>query len=170
MKAAIATLYEPTDVHEAFREWGAACGPSALAAAFGCNVADVRHLFPFHRGWVNPSHMIAALDLAGVHHREPRPGETHPCRGLLFIQFLGPWMKPGVPIAARYKHTHWIAVVRNHEAERLVWDCNSETGWMLFEQWRAVLAPELIAHNRGSDGWRVARAIELVPRATKGTP
>lgn len=165
----IDSLAEPTDVDEAYREWGAACGPSSLAAALGCDVADVRRLFPGHRGWVNPTHMLQALSLTGLRHREPRPGETHPCRGLLFIQFLGPWMAPGVPIAARYKRTHWIAVVRNREAERLVWDCNSTTGWMLFEQWRSVLVPELIAHNRGSDGWRVAKAIELIPRSAQET-
>jgi len=170
MKAPIATLYEPTDVHEAYREWGAACGPSALAAALGCEVNDVRRLFPGYRGWVNPTHMLAALRQAGVEHRTPRPGESHPCRGLMFVQFLGPWMAEGVPIAARYKRTHWVAVVRTTAAERLIWDVNSETGWMLFEQWCEVLVPQLLDHNRGSDGWRVARAIELVPTASKGAP
>ena len=43
-----------------------------------CNVADVRHLFPNHKGWVNPTHMLAALDLARLGDVLHRADDTRP--------------------------------------------------------------------------------------------
>lgn len=111
------TRFTSADVDAAHSTWGCNCGPAALAAICNLTLDEVRPLFPDFPGYTNPTRMFAALKSTGgrwnwssVTIAEQPP--TWPSYGIARIQWLGPWMQPGVPIAARYKHTHWVGVSR----------------------------------------------------------
>src|SRR5687768_1685881 len=102
---------------EAAREWGFNCGPGALCAVLDKTPDELRpHLLDFEqRGYTNPTLMVGILRGLGVaHHRVwrcdlPVPDPVYPKFGLVRVQWAGPWTKPGVPMAVRYRKTHWIA-------------------------------------------------------------
>jgi hypothetical protein len=156
-------FYVPTDVDAQHEAWGASCGPAALAALLACQVADLRRLFP--RPWTTPTDMRHALSLCDVRwDSTPRDLEGHwpephamPTHGLAFIQWDGPWLKPGVPQRAAYLYTHWIAV--DHGA---VYDVNAN-GWLPRLAWDTKLAPALAGDvERGTGLWYVRAGLELV--------
>lgn len=149
-------LYAPTDVLEAHDTWGASCGAASLAALLGRPVMDVRNLFRRYPGWVTPTAMGEAVLLAG---RTWSSIYTTclPKHGLAWVQFEGPWEKPGVPPGAAYRHTHWIAADQSHGV--MVYDCNA--GWIAPEEWRDSVLPELMAMHRRCTGWRIRKAWEV---------
>lgn len=127
------------------------CGPAAL-----CAVADllpdeaVSKLRGFERkGYTNPLMMQHALRDLGIKFNRVYEciGQGVPCNaiwpvfGLARIQWGGPWMKAGVPIAARYRHTHWIAV-----DEEMRFDVNAMCvgGWLPRAEWETQLVPWLL--------------------------
>lgn len=127
--------YSPGDMELAAEQFGAACGHGALAAALGCPVRLAVPLFE-RPGWINIPMMTAAIVAAGWTYRKvrtiPRSGT-----GVAMVQFLGPWMKDGVPPAARCKYRHWIAVADGV----LHWDANWPE-WAGARVW-SLRAPEL---------------------------
>lgn len=155
--------YVPTDLDAAYEAWGCNCGPAALAALLGVECEAVRALFPGFekRRYVNPTHMLQALlQLPGradgtINSRNPQRPEF----GLLFVQWGGPWLKPGVPIGAAYRHTHWIAV--DGEA---VFDVNADT-WVSRQDWedpQSGVAAWIMSHVPRCDGtWSVRTAISV---------
>lgn len=118
----------------------AACGQAALAALLERPLADVRHAFPPHR-WVNLTQMRAALSTLGAQwtNGSSSTWEGVPQRGLVLIQFHGPWTRPSAPVSAALKHAHWVAVVKPKSPHRLpaierplamVFDVNAlDAGW-----------------------------------------
>lgn len=164
-------LYTPPDRDEAWETWKCSCGPGALAALLSRKCEEVRDLFPGYerRGYANPTHLREALDLAGVKHHGI--GAKLPTRGLAFLQIEGPWTRPGVPVGAAYRHTHWVAVAAV-ECARPVWiyDVNAEDlvdgpcgGWLPFEGWEQCVMPHIVTHYKGATGWRVRLGIEVAP-------
>lgn len=116
-------MFTASEAETAYNTWGANCGPGALAAILDRPLDDVR---PLLRGfdqkhYTNPRMMRAALDALGVKYTWAvrRAGYLPPLHGLARVQWTGPWMKPGVPPAAAYRHTHWVAarVVGSASAE-----------------------------------------------------
>jgi hypothetical protein len=97
------------EAQRAYDAWGANCGPGALAAVLDKTLEDVQpHLIDFDRKrYTNPSMMLSALRSLGAHWHVLNEG--WPQNGLVRVQWEGPWTAPGVPIRARYRHTHWIA-------------------------------------------------------------
>ncbi len=146
-------LFNPPDADEAYESWRATCGPTAFAALVGKPVMEVRGSFPGfpEREWVNPTDMREALLAAAV------PFEVEsgiwPQRGLVFVQFTGPWTEPDVPVAAAYRHTHWIAIDGTE-----VYDVNAR-GWISKVEWMENLAPNLIRHTPRATGWYVRLGI-----------
>lgn len=98
------------------------------------------HLLDFEsKGYTNPTLMYDVLKGLGVEYQTTYRGD-HPLRGcelefgLMRIQYGGPWTKPGVPMRARYRQTHWVAV-----AGEYVFDINGihrpgyagvDVGWL----------------------------------------
>lgn len=136
------------DCERATEAWGFNCGPAALCAVLDRTPDEVR---PFMgdfeaKGYTNPTLMYAALKLAGVTAKTTYRGDV-PRRfpdvehGLVRVQWGGPWMQPGVPVGARYRRTHWIAMRDGRE----VFDVNAMGvgGWLLFEEWETALMPWL---------------------------
>ena len=147
------------DEQRAFDEWGCNCGPAALCAVLNMTPDEIRpHLREFERKrYTNPSLMAAILRDLGIpfkRHYEclgaNRPVNTrnpywYPEFGLMRVQWDGPWTRPGVPIRARYRHTHWIAVELNEHIFR-IFDVNAMCvgGWISWSEWERQLVPWLL--------------------------
>lgn len=118
--------FSPLDMNLAYEHFGAACGHGALAAALGCPVLQVVPLLK--RGWVNIPIMKDAI---AASKKRPTKHAAIPEKGcgVAMVQFLGPWMEPGIPVAARCTQRHWIGL---HDG--LVWDANCQH-WMSRREW-----------------------------------
>lgn len=143
-------LFGPPDVDQAYSAWGANCGPAALAALLGCEVAKVRPLLGDDwPGYTNPTHLRKALAAAGwqvskrtfADHREVI--ETGSA-GLAHVQFSGPWEAGGA--RAAYRHTHWISYRVTGDG-LMVFDINAVelpgNGWLPVAEWDEGVAPQL---------------------------
>lgn len=154
----------PAEADAAYEAWGCNCGPSALAAIMGMTLDSVRPLLPGfdEKRYTNPSMMNTALRAIGRPWR--KIGAAWPRYGLARIQWEGPWTEPGVPMAARYRHTHWVGSWLTKSSHG-VWDVNmlaNGTGWGRFEHWRDILVPHLTAHIPRANGrWHVTHGIEI---------
>lgn len=120
-------LVSPSDMDESNAVWGAMCGHGALAAALGVPVAYTSALFGAG-GWVNIPMMKAAINITGRTFRILREIPQHGA-AVLLVQWLGSWMGPGVPQAARCRYRHWVAV-----KEGWIWDCNIQK-WIPLSAW-----------------------------------
>lgn len=169
------------DVDEAHDEWGANCGPTALAAALGkALVEDVHDLVRApaprgdgpaeFRGFMAPRDMLGALAKAGVPYETApiiRRRTPWPRHGLVRIQWEGPWIGENIDPRAAYQYTHWIAArqpAREETAalnlsnrDMLVFDGNLNL-WIPLELWTTW--SELLWPKR-TTGWHVASCINL---------
>lgn len=168
--APIPPRFTQADAECAYDDWGANCGPGALAAILGATLDEVRPLIPEFdtKHYTNPSMMAAALRASG------RPWRKHwsdddlarwPGWGLVRIQWEGPWTQPGVPMRARYRHTHWVGSARRRDGAIGIFDINciaNGSGWGSLEDWRSIVVPWLTGSNpRASGGWHITHAIEV---------
>lgn len=160
------------DLERANDEWGANCGPGALAAICGLTLDEVRpHFGPSWPGYTNPTKMKSAL--AGIGRPfswDSTDTSEQPMRwprwGLCRVQWHGPWMEPGVPIRARYRKTHWIGCGQDRNEERGVFDVNcmsNGSGWVSYEDWAQHVAPVLAKDHdkRATGGWSLTHVIEV---------
>jgi hypothetical protein len=153
------------DANAAGEAWQFNCGPAALCGLLGLAPADVRHhLLDFERkGYTNPTLMYGALRSLGKEWKHRKPLDW-PERGLVRIQWHGRWMNEGVPMAARYRKTHWVACWRVGPS-LLVFDVNAtfDGGWLSYFEWAEKLVPWLIKECvPGGDGkWSIAHALEV---------
>ncbi len=155
---------------EAAASWGFNCGPGALCAVLGLTPEEVRpHLGDFERKhYTNPTLMFEALHSLGVEFT--RRGPDHhgsdalpwPTFGLARIQWGGPWTTPGVPMAARYRKTHWVASATNEIQGTGIFDINI-LDWTPLASWRDTLVPwllrEAVPHADGR--WWITHAVEV---------
>lgn len=161
------TRFTAADADRAHAEWGANCGPGALAAIMGMTLDEVRpHMIGFEaKRYTNPSMMNEALRSIGRPWR--KIGANWPAYGLVRVQWEGPWTKPGVPMVARYRWTHWIgADDGQHPGNPGVFDINAMangSGWTSRADWAAHIAPWIIENCvPGGDGrWHVTHALEV---------
>lgn len=157
-------LYVPTDVDEQHDSWGANCGPAAVAALLGREVAGVRELFEPWPGYTNPTLVKRALERAG--RRVTKSTEQEVQQGLGFVQFEGPWERGGA--RAAYRHTHWVALARRQwlntgRSVLMVYDAavGENGGWVQIEVYSAQIAPLYIANDKGATGWRFRQVLEV---------
>jgi hypothetical protein len=153
------------DVDRANHAWGANCGPTALAAICGLTLDEVRpHMGDFEsKRYTNPTLMFSSLRSLGV--RWSRVGTTWPTYGLARIQWEGPWTLPGVPMAARYRYTHWVGAATRNVDDIGIWDVNAMangTGWCALSDWSTHIVPFIIESTKRANGkWHVTHAIEV---------
>ena len=88
-------------------EW-AACGQTAVAGLLRLPLPAVKGAFPGHR-WCNLTQMGEALDALGVRWTRGALGSWPPARGMVQIQFEGPWTDPGASVNEALKRSHWVA-------------------------------------------------------------
>ena len=164
------------DAVRASDDWGCNCGPSALAAVTGRTLDDIRPLMgDFEKKrYTNPTLMIESLRRTG---RAFWKIEGIPTHGLLRIQWEGPWTEPGVPIRARYRHTHWVGI-QQPEAMGInfpgkispgagIFDINAMNsgGWIAFRDWAGTLVPWLLGEcePKSNGKWHVTHSIQVDP-------
>lgn len=170
----IVPLFSATDADRAYDAWGCNCGPSALAAVCGVTLDQARAAIPGfdEKRYTSPSMMYAALrQLANVSSfhvtmlgaRRQQVG--WPDFGLARIQWEGPWTEPGVPMAARYRETHWVGAQKHpSKDERAIFDVNAMSvgGVITLESWAATLVPHILQVNRRANGrWHITHSIEV---------
>jgi hypothetical protein len=151
------------EVASASAEWGCNCGPAALAACLGFRIADVRlFLSNFERrGYMNGRHMrdavlsaggiIAAETITPLRRMQELPPMAHfPRRGLMRIQFGGPWTAPKANPNWAYRHTHWAACGNLGRGDVRVFDINS--GYTTFADWTIKTIPQIGETKKQWDG------------------
>lgn len=158
--------------------WRFNCGPAALCAILGKKPEEIRpHLLDFEaKGYTNPSLMACILHDLGVDFRRVYEGvhppniARYPDFGLVRVQWGGPWTKDGVPMRARYRHTHWIATRRIGEESpdgqgREVFDVNAMSigGWLPWIEWESQLVPWLLkqVEPKGNGDWWPTHCWEI---------
>jgi hypothetical protein len=136
------------------------------------------HLLDFERkGYTNPSLMAGILrglripfkrtfEQKGACRRDALETAVYPHRGLVRIQWDGPWCDLGRPVRARYRHTHWIAVRGEGARDREAFDVNaiSVGGWLPWREWFSDLVPWLLkqAKSKGNGQWWPTHCWELL--------
>lgn len=153
------------DANHAYETWGANCGPGAIAAIMGLTLQELRpHLGDFERKhYTNPTMMWQILRSLGARWYLLKPPGDWPLNGLVRVQWEGPWTAPGVPMRARYKHTHWVAArTRPHGVG--VFDINAMNsgGWIGLQDWSRVIVPWILKDMpRSSGGWHMTHVVEI---------
>lgn len=158
------------DAQRAHDEWGCNCGPGALAGLLGCTLDQIRPwMGDFEsKRYTNPTLMFSILRSLGM--RWTNRGQLWPSVGLARIQWHGPWMAEGVPVQARYRHTHWVATAGCGIFEPFaIFDINcinNGTGWVSFDEWQSVLVPWLTRHTNRADGkWSITHGLQFTAAA-----
>lgn len=162
------TRFTLADAERAREEWGANCGPGAVAAIMGMTLDEVRPHFAAAgfaaKHYTNPTMMRDVLRRIARPH-QPLKVLGWPNWGLVRIQWEGPWTKPGVPMRARYRHTHWVGgAVLNGGAGVFDINCiNNGSGWASFENWEALLVPWLLkeCQPKANGRWHKTHVIEV---------
>lgn len=160
-----APRFTAADADRAHDDWGCNCGPSALAAICGLTLDAARPLMGDFEAkhYTNPTLMMASLDrVPGITWRRVK---DLPDWGLVRVQWEGPWTQPGVPMRARYRHTHWIGTCASARG-RGAFDVNAMSngsGWCSWEHWQQILAPLIIREcvPRASGAWHFTHHIEV---------
>jgi len=139
--------FNADDSQRAHADWGANCGPHALAAACGKSLEAIHKVIPQFRGWMGPTEIEAALKALHITARKtPNLNTKTPCNaGISRIQWHGPWLNPGSKDA--YKHTHWIAG-RNYGIYDTLYP--EKTGmWIPLAEWRPLIENHVRLHFAG---------------------
>lgn len=167
------------DADHAAHAWRFNCGPSALCAVLDLTPDEIRpHLLDFEmKGYTNPTLMFAILRGLGVQYRLTYRGDLPqvgplPSFGLVRVQWGGPWTRPGVPMVARYRQTHWVGCRRDACDDRLrhIFDINAMRvgGWLPFAEWSTQLVPCLIKEccPKGDGTWWPTHALRILTGPT----
>jgi hypothetical protein len=165
------TPFTLDDAQRAGDEWQFNCGPAALCAVLGMTPDAIRPMMgDFEgKGYTNPTLMLDILARCNASFRVMYRGDVPNGlpkieHGLMRVQWTGPWTKPGVPMRARYRQTHWVAV---RGASREIFDVNAMCvgGWLPRDEWALQLVPWLIREccPKGDGGWWPTHALEVVP-------
>lgn len=154
------------DGDRAFDEWGANCGPGAIAAILGLTLAELRpHLGDFEaKRYTNPTLMWEILKRLDVDWRLCKP-PAWPTYGLVRVQWEGPWTEPGVPMRVRYRHTHWVGCC-TAENSIGIFDINAignGTGWCALSDWEGILVPWLLKETqpKANGKYHLTHSVEI---------
>ncbi len=155
------------EARRAYDEWGANCGPGALAAIAGLTLEKVRPLMgDFEaKGYTNPTLMYECMARAGLKWKALKDMTTWPKYGLVRVQWEGPWTKEGVPIRVRYRHTHWVGAATEDDGLVRIFDINSASvgGWIQLAEWKNSLVPWIIEHcvPKADGRWHLTHVLEV---------
>jgi hypothetical protein len=136
--------FSSTDLDEAYRNWGANCGPAALAVALGYTLDQVYPLLPNFksRGYVSIGDMRSAIDsLRGFSWSN---SIDLPSNGVARLEWGGPW-----PPRARSCYSHWVTTKR-WEGACWVFDVNA--GWQTMPEWEKYTVPRIVESVKRADG------------------
>lgn len=167
-------VFTHDDANDAYYEWGFNCGPASLCAVLGKNPNEIRpYLLDFEKkGYTNPRLMASILKNMNIPFRRKyeclgtkfADKPIYPDFGLVRIQWAGPWTNPGVPVRARYRHTHWVAM-RKNEDHFEVFDINAMAwNWLSDDIWENELIPFILSNNeaKASGEWWPTHCWEIL--------
>lgn len=160
-------LFTADEADAAHEAWGLNCGPGAIAAICGLTLDALRpQMGDFEqKGYTNPTLMWDVLNRIGVKWRLVRQPKDWPDYGLARVQWEGPWTEPGVPIRARYRHTHWVGAMRSTN-DVGIFDINAMgngTGWCVLQDWVDSLVPWLLdaCEPKANGCWHLTHVAEI---------
>jgi len=168
--------FSADEAQRAWSDWGANCGPGAIAAIAGLTLEELRpHLGDFERKkYTNPPLMWQVLTRLGLAWRLVKPPQSWPTYGLARVQWEGPWTAPGVPMRVRYRHTHWVGARDNHSdgpvrfeppyaTEIFDINCICVGGWVPVSEWAGQVVPWLLRQiEPKADGrWHLTHVVEV---------
>ena len=167
--------FNAEDANRAYDEWGANCGPGAIAAICGLTLDELRpHMDDFEaKRYTNPTLMWAVMRSLGVRFsfRGGDLGRANwPRYGLARVQWEGPWTRPGVPMRARYRHTHWVGAATlpacGGNLQVGIFDINAignGSGWCSLRDWEQTLVPWILENcvPRADGGWHLTHVVEV---------
>lgn len=179
-KAPLPLCFTAEDADDAFDEWGANCGPGAIAAILGMSLAELRPwMGDFEqKHYTNPTLMWDVLGRLGIRYRLSRDKVDGYCRswpayGLARIQWMGPWTEPGVPARAAYRHTHWVGVHwPDAKQAPAIFDINliESGGWASVGDWAGILVPWLLkeCEPKANGCWAITHSVEITADDIRG--
>jgi hypothetical protein len=148
------------DAKRAFDEWGANCGPTALAVCLGMTLDAIRpHMGDFEaKKYTNPTLMRECVARAGGRIIGTIKDWTE--HGLVRIQWHGPWTASGANPRWAYRLTHWVHAKRTGGVNRWVFDVNG--GWRSLDSWVRNIVPAIVASIPRADGkWSITHGWEV---------
>lgn len=167
--------FDVNDAQSASDAWGCNCGPGAIAAVCGLTLSELRpHLGDFEsKGYTNPTLMWDILRRLGVRWQcgiaqqssENQGMLAFPSYGLARVQWEGPWTNPGVPIRARYRHTHWVGSRRlSGQTEIFDINCICVGGWVPEREWAEQVVPWLLSEcePKANGRWHITHSVEVI--------
>lgn len=154
----------PPDINQAFRVLKLNCGPVSLAALLGTPVIEVNKFFPQfpERDYTTQADMEYALSALKIETTQAEG--TLPDTGVALIQMDGPWSKPGAPIRAQLRYTHWIASMNGFAFDLNVGD------WIEREEWWKCGAMSWMREVPKCVGFHVRSSIAVTPRPFEFSP
>jgi hypothetical protein len=161
------------EIEAAYLAWKCNCGPTAIAAATGKPLDQVRAALTKgtgrFRGYTTVPDVQAALRWLDVRvvRTWPKPPksllESDLTAGpaIMMIQFGGPWMRDP-RAAAKYRHLiafryGWLGPTMG---PRWVGDVNTPAIWCLLDAWRDTVV-DLLAPDGGDGTWSIGWACQL---------
>lgn len=164
----VAPRFTAEDADRAYDEWGANCGPGAIAAICGLTLDELRpHMGDFERKhYTNPTLMWAVLDSLKADWVQVKPPGRWPEHGLCRVQWHGPWTAPGVPPRVAYRHTHWVGAATRSDGQVGVFDINAignGSGWSSLRDWERIVVPYILKEcvPRASGTWHLTHVVEV---------
>lgn len=153
--------FTEAEADKAHEQWGANCGPNALAFILQKSIEDVRYAIPgfAEKGYTSPTMMAAAIQNLGKTFTAYHGTDGKPSKASMFgrnpalvrIQWTGPWTQPGANPKWAYRQTHWIVAWKSL-VELRVFDCNG--GIRSCHSWVDEIVPPLTAtYKRADGGW-----------------
>lgn len=172
--ATITYPFTEDDSTKAFQEWGANCGPNALAFACNVHINDIRGKIPGfdEKRYTSPTMMAAGIENMKrrfnnylAHPNVLKSQMTAGSLCLVRVQWTGPWTAPGANPKWAYRQTHWICAWKPEEGiskgVRTVFDVNG--GINTIEGWENTIVPLLTSQIPKADGgWYPTHVWRLV--------
>lgn len=161
--------FTEADAQRCYAEWGANCGPNALAFILQVPLDSVREALPgfAEKRYTNPTMMRAGLasfgrtvTLVPCNRKSAKSIMFAPQPALVRVQWTGPWTAPGAHPKWAYRQTHWIVTYMVERQAAMVFDCNG--GISGFKNWESLIVPLLTQSVPRSDGgWYAANIWRL---------
>ncbi len=155
---------------KASEEWGANCGPCALAFVARKHIESIRGVIPGfdEKRYTSPTMMMQGCIALGLKylrleqhfHLQGKDLDLKTSLNdslhLVRIQWTGPWTAKDANPRWAYNYTHWIAAWMD-VLTPTVFDCNG--GIRTLESWEKEIVPALTGQNPRADGGHYATHV-----------
>ena len=188
MQAPPRTRFTADDADEANTEWGANCGPGAIAAVTGMTLEELKPAMGiFHtrkEKYTNIALMYDVLKRLNVPYQKKLAPDAWPEFGLVRVQWHGPWMDEEAHWRARLRHSHWVGCAHvtdplykpgdeplNDSPALVIFDINcinsnaAAWGWIPFYWWHDEIVPWIIqeCEPEGDGKYSLTHALSMKP-------